>query len=296
MMAVGKVNARYVLVSACRNESDYIDGLIETVSMQTFKPISWIIVDDGSTDDTYDRVQVRANSISYINLVRMPKTTSRSFASKVYAIKFGYELAHKIDFNYIGILDADIRLENDYYQIISQYLIENPTIGLAGGSIIDKGNERFIDYRKGSEDYHVAGGVQFFRRECFDQIGGYLPTDVGGEDTIAETMALMHGWKVKTIPEKICIHLRPEGAFSHGAFRKGMVWGNRFYKLGYHPLYYLCQCVRRIGQRPILLASAWMLLGFFVANIKNEPRYVSDDFVLFLRKQQMRRIKNIFRS
>ena len=282
----------YVLVSACRNETGYVDGLIECISKQTIRPACWIIVDDGSTDDTAARAEACVSKLPFLKVVKMPKKgASRSFVSQVYAAQYGYELLKDLSFGFIGFLDADIRLAPDYYSRLLDAFHADSRLGLAGGAVIEKYENRLVDIRKGSEDYHVAGGVQFFRRQCFEQIGGYIPIDGGGQDTIADIMTLMNGWGIQVFPELQVLHLRPEGYSKDNFVQRGIKWGRKFYLIGYDPVYYIGQCLRRITQRPYILASAMMLLGFIRAHYEAEPRPVSREFVRFLRDLQWRRMR-----
>ena len=119
-----------------------------------------------------------------------------------------------------------------------------------------------------------------------------MPIDAGGEDTIAEVMAMMHGWKVRAFPELTALHLRPEGVGGANVLMRGMRWGRRFYLLGYHPLFYFCHCLRRWNHRPFLIGSYCQLLGFLVAALNGEHRPVSSAFVRFQRQIQMRRLRD----
>jgi glycosyltransferase involved in cell wall biosynthesis len=283
-------NKSYVLVSACRNEEAYIEGLIDAISTQTVRPLRWIIVDDGSTDGTYDRALDRARDLNFVQIVKMAGGRPRSFASQVFAAQHGYEQLKGTQFDFIGFLDADIRVESHYYEQLIQCFDADPGLGLAGGAVIDKYEHRTENIRQGSEDFHVAGGVQFFRRACFEQIGGYIPISGGGQDTIADIMSMMHGWRINAFPRLEALHLRPDGFGNDDIFQRGMKWGRKFYLLGYHPVFYFGQCVRRLSRRPIIIGSACQLLGFVVAAWKSEPRPVSNEFVRFLRQLQMRRM------
>src|SRR5262245_37231085 len=111
----------YVLVSACRDEGAYIDGLIETVSTQTVRPVRWIIVDDGSTDDTVARAETQVGNVPFLQIVKMPSGHPRSFASQVYAAQYGYELLKTLSFDFIGFLDADIRVGPAYYRRLIEF-------------------------------------------------------------------------------------------------------------------------------------------------------------------------------
>ena len=42
----------YVLITPARNEAQYIELTINSVVSQTLRPIKWVIVNDGSTDNT----------------------------------------------------------------------------------------------------------------------------------------------------------------------------------------------------------------------------------------------------
>src|SRR5262245_62525331 len=99
--------ASYVLVSACRNEGGYIDGLIEAISTQTVQPVRWIVVDDGSTDDTAVRVEAQLANVPFLQIVKMPSGRPRSFASQVYAAQHGYELLKGLSFDFIGFLRSE---------------------------------------------------------------------------------------------------------------------------------------------------------------------------------------------
>jgi glycosyltransferase involved in cell wall biosynthesis len=281
----------YVLVSACRNEAGYIDGLIEAISTQTVRPVRWIIVDDGSTDDTAARAEAQVANVRFLQIVKMPSGRPRSFASQVYAAQHGYELLKDLSFDFIGFLDADIRVGPDYYSRLLSFFQADPHLGLCGGAVIDKYEDRLVNFRKGSEDFHVAGGVQFFRRQCFEQIGGYIPIEGGGQDTIADIMTMMNGWKLCVFPELQALHLRPDGFAKDRVFRRGIKWGRKFYLIGYDPVYYLGQCLRRTTSRPYILTSVAMLLGFIWAHCKTTPRPVTPEFVRFLRELQWRRMR-----
>jgi biofilm PGA synthesis N-glycosyltransferase PgaC len=283
--------ARYALVSACRNEEDYLDALIECISRQTLKPSRWIIVDDGSTDRTYESACAAAKDRPFLRVEQMPLGSKRNFASQAYAANHGYALIRSESFDFIGFLDADIRLPVDYYERLIERLTADQDLGLCGGRVLDVYPRRRVSSRAGSENYHVAGGIQFFRRATFEKIGGYVPVQCGGQDSIADVMTLMNGWSVRTFSDLDVEHLRPEGSAGLTAIRRGMIWGRRFYLLGYHPLFYLAQCIRRVGQPPVFIGSLLNGIGFLVASVQRGPRSVSDEFVAFQRRLQLDRLR-----
>jgi glycosyltransferase involved in cell wall biosynthesis len=285
-------NSRYVLITACRNEAAFVDALIGTVTAQTLPPLAWVIVDDGSSDSTYQLAQQRAKTIPYLVVAQMPTGRPRSFSSQVFAAQHAYQLLRHHEFDFVGYLDADISLPSNYYERVIAEFSRDSRIGLCGGMLLDKMPNGFSNIRVGSEDYHMPGGIQFFRRECFDQIGGHHPIEGGGQDTVADIMTLMHGYVISTIDDLQAIHLRPHGVSKHSCFIRGYHWGLKFYLIGYHPLYYLAQCIRRISERPIFFAAGSMLLGFFLANLLRPPRPVDRRFITFLRRLQLKRLRS----
>ena len=48
---------RYVVVSPVRNESKYLETTIQSMVKQTIRPIQWVIVNDGSSDNTGEIIE-----------------------------------------------------------------------------------------------------------------------------------------------------------------------------------------------------------------------------------------------
>src|SRR5246127_1842227 len=43
---------RYLLISPCRDEAQYLRRTLDSVAAQSVRPALWVVVDDGSTDGT----------------------------------------------------------------------------------------------------------------------------------------------------------------------------------------------------------------------------------------------------
>ena len=43
---------RYLLISPCRDEAQYLRRTLDSVAAQSVQPAAWVVVDDGSTDET----------------------------------------------------------------------------------------------------------------------------------------------------------------------------------------------------------------------------------------------------
>jgi biofilm PGA synthesis N-glycosyltransferase PgaC len=283
----------YVLVTACRNESLFIGDLVATIANQTVRPKKWVIVDDNSSDSTFELAAAAARQHDFIEVRRANSARGRSFSSQVYAQQEGYEAVRAGDFEFVGFLDADIRLLPDYYEKILARLAADPSLAIAGGLVVDKQGETTSRGRLQSVSHHVAGGVQFFRRHCYEAINGYAPIEGGGQDTVAETICMMRGWKVQSFVDIVACHLRPSEGDPRTHFRAGVRWGKMCYNLGYHPLYYWTNTAARFVRRPSLRLTGGQAWGFFQACLRGEARPVSPEFIAFLRGRQLRKMRRM---
>src|SRR5208282_429225 len=101
----------------------------------------------------------------------------RSFAGKVHAFNAGFERVRSLDYDVIGNLDSDLSFDPDYLEFLIQKFSEFPELGVAGTPFIENGYDSAKDSFEGEN--HVAGGCQLFRRQCWEEVGGYVPNRAG---------------------------------------------------------------------------------------------------------------------
>lgn len=283
----------YVLITPARNEESNIEKAIKTVISQTILPRKWVIVSDGSTDRTDEIVKQYAQQNSWIELVRMPEHPDRQFAAKVNCFNAGYEKVKKLDYDIIGNLDADISFDRDYFEFLLSKLAKDPKLGVAGTPFVEDGNH--YDYRFTNIE-HVSGACQLFRRECFEEIGGYVPIKGGGIDWVAVTTARMKGWKTRTFTEKTCLHHRKIGTGNSSALVAWFKQGRKDYFLGNHPLWEVFRTFYQMTKKPYIIGGSFLFFGFAWAGIKRTERPISKELMKFYRKEQMGRLKAFFRK
>jgi poly-beta-1,6-N-acetyl-D-glucosamine synthase len=281
---------RYVLITPARNEAQFIELTLKSVAGQTIRPAKWVIVSDGSTDGTDEMVSRYAAEYPWIELLRMPEREERHFAGKVVAFNAGYARLKDVPYDVICSLDADISFDTDYFEFLLGKLAEDPALGLVGTPFLDSQKESY-DYRFVSIE-HVSGACQVFRRECFEQIGGYVPVKGGGIDHIAVITARMKGWKTRSFPEKTCIHHRDMGTAQRSSVMARFRFGMQDYALGGHPLWEIFRTVYQMTQRPFVVGGLMVGCGYFWAMARRAPRPVSDQLIAFRRQEQMQRLKN----
>ena len=283
---------QYVLLTAAKNEEDFIALTLESVISQTILPGQWVIVSDGSTDRTDEIVRSYAARFPFIELLRLEKGSKRTFSSKARAIKAAQGRIRVANYHYVGILDADVSFEPFYYEGIIQKFEQTQRLGVAGGLLFDRQGHKYVKQITSTE-WSVSGPVQMFRRECFEQIGGYVPVR-SGVDAIAEIMARMHGWTVRAFPELKVLHHRNTGSQTSGLFKRPFRSGQEAYSLGYHPLFLLTKSLSRFVQKPYILGSILMLCGYGWNCVSGKGHDVSQEFVEYLRTEQMTRLSSIF--
>ena len=286
-----KSDKKYVLISAARNEQAYIEKTIQSVINQTILPQKWVIVSDGSTDNTDMIVKKYIEKYDFIELLTRKGDENRNFGSKAMSVMKAYENIQNIEFDFVGNVDADISFDSNYYENMLNKFEQNPKLGIVGGTRYDRYPKGFVKIQCAKNS--VGGPFQFFRKECFDEIGGYKNLKYGGIDAVAETTARMCGWEVKSYSEYLIYHHRITGlANTRNMLLTRFRDGTKLYLIGFHPLHILIKYIVRIFNKPMFLGSLFLYSGYFWAAIRKIKKPVSSEFVKFLRAEQMRRLFN----
>jgi poly-beta-1,6-N-acetyl-D-glucosamine synthase len=281
----------YVLITAARNEEAYIELTIKSMIRQTILPNKWVIVSDGSTDSTDTIVKKYTDEYKWIELVRISEREERNFAGKVYAFNAGHERVKELRYDIIGNLDADISFGQDFFEFLIRNFAMDSALGVAGTAFIE---DSAIAYNYDIVSLeHVSGQCQMFRRECFKEIGGYLPIKGGGVDLVAVTTARMKGWKTRTFPGKQFIHHRRMGTGTSSLITSRFRFGKQDYYLGVHPLWEVCRSLYHMKEWPYILGGMFLFSGYIWGYTRRLSRPISREFIEFRRKEQMQRLRKI---
>ncbi|MBC7364579.1 MAG: glycosyltransferase family 2 protein [Candidatus Aminicenantes bacterium] len=281
---------KYVLITVAWNEADFIEMTMKSVISQTTRPQKWIIVNDGSTDETEEIIKRYACNNRWIELISEPPHSDHGFSSKAKGFMKAYDRLRSINFDIIGNLDADITFSADYFEFLLDKFVQDPRLGVAGTPFVEDG--KHYDYRFTSIE-HVSGACQLFRRECFEAIGGYKPIKEGGIDWVAVTTARMMGWKTRTFTERVCFHHRKIGTVDRGILSSIFHYGKKNYYLGYHPLWQILRAMFQMAKKPVLIGGLALWLGYIWGFLTIRERPVSKELIKFYRKEQMARLKLI---
>lgn len=281
----------YVLVTPVRNEEKFIGRTIASVTKQTILPKEWVIVSDGSTDETDEIIQRAMKDHDWIKLIQLAPRKTPSFAVVVKNTTLGIDSLSFQEYEYVGLLDSDLEFQNDYFESLIAEFKKEPKLGLAGGVAIDIGLPKDILPRN-KED--VPGALQFFSRKCFEEMGGLIPIPEGGWDCLTCAVARMNNYETRLVTSLIVDHLKPRNITQGGALRRKWQLGVRDYAIGYHPLFEFIKCISRFRDRPFLINSISWWLGFCSASLSRGDRIVPAQVVAHVRSEQKARLKRAF--
>jgi glycosyltransferase involved in cell wall biosynthesis len=278
---------RYVLISPCRNEAGYMRSTLESVVAQSLQPALWVVVDDGSTDDTAAILQEYARRYPWVRIVTRRDRGHRSVGPGVIdAFYAGYQTIEPSDFEFMCKLDLDLELPPRYFEILMQRMADNPQIATCSGKAYVREDGTSVPARHGDDT--SLGMTKFYRMACFEKIGGFVREVMW--DGIDNHRCRMHGWIACSWdePDLRFIHLRPMGSSQDSIYVGRMRHGYGQYFMGTGPIFMLASALFRLNQKPYVLGSLAMMWGWLKAALQRKPRYEDMAFRQFLRRYQWR--------
>jgi poly-beta-1,6-N-acetyl-D-glucosamine synthase len=303
--AQGK-NRRYVLISPVRDEEKYLEKTIRSMAQQTVRPIQWIIVNDGSTDRTPEIIERWAAKEPWILPVHRaddghleigtPSASQQGNrgnrarrAKEMEAFYEGYQRLVETEWEFVAKLDGDLGFEPEYFEKCFAHFDADASLGIGGGVICHLHNGELQVEQ--NPRFHVRGATKIYRRACWEDIAGAICAP--GWDTVDEVKANMLGWTTRSFEDLRVVHYRFTGA-ANGGWQNAIKNGLWNYIAGYHPLFMLVKCIKRLLEKPYAIGSIGLLCGFLGGYIRGVPQIDDKALVHYLRTQQLRRLS--FRS
>jgi biofilm PGA synthesis N-glycosyltransferase PgaC len=286
---------KLLVVTPAKNESRYLQRTIDSMLGQTFLPVEWIVVDDGSTDGTAEMAERAAERHSWISVIRKPVCAQRRVGlATVDAMKLALEQTRHSDYDFLAVIDADVELPASYFALILAEFARNPSLGIAGGQIYERGPKQNLVPMRGGAGA-TAGADKCWRRECFEKIGGLVEN--AAWDGIDQYQAAMHGWSTRSFDDEgmRVLHLRQMGASHKGILHGRMRRGESGYFMGSHPLWMLASAAFHLRDVPYVLASAATLAGYFRAMWRQAPRVDRPELIQFIRRKQISTLISMWR-
>ncbi|MEX0745170.1 MAG: glycosyltransferase [Phycisphaeraceae bacterium] len=286
--------ADYVVISPCRDEAAYARRTLESVIRQSVRPTLWVIVDDGSVDETPAILVDYARQHDWIRVLRRdPGTGRRVGPGVVDAFYAGLATVELSQFDYLCKLDLDLDLPERYFETLIERMRSEPRLGTCSGKPYFPGpanREKRRDGEligEGCGDEMSVGMAKFYRVACFEQIGGFVREVMW--DGIDCHRCRMLGWIARSWDEPALrfVHLRPMGSSQRGILTGRMRHGYGQYFMGTGLVYMTASAVLRSATaRPRVIGAAATWWGYVTAMLRRSPRYDDAAFRRFLRRYQ----------
>jgi glycosyltransferase involved in cell wall biosynthesis len=284
---------RILIISPVRNEIAHIDRVVTAVASQRLAPARWLVVDDGSTDGTLERLRLLEADVPFLTVVsagrdRESAATRDGLALAREARNFnaGLEEARWRSFTHVMKLDGDVELPPDYLRRLIERFDGDGSLGIAGGVLEEptpSGERRPIAIPR----HHVHGAIKCYSKACLEAIGGIQPRL--GWDTIDETYARMRGFATCSYTDLVSVHHRPF-ASGGGVLRGRARHGECAYICHYGPVWVVLRSLKVARWRPVGLSGAAFLYGYVRAAARGIEQVPDADYRSFTRRELRRRM------
>ena len=277
----------YVIISPCRNEAEFMRSTLNSVVNQSVKPSKWIIVDDGSTDDTPQILQQYANQYSFIEIVTRNDRGHRSVGPGVVeAFYAGLSVICLDDYEFICKLDLDLILPQKYFETMINKMRANERLGTCSGKPYYYHGSLNSLVSEGCGDESSIGAAKFYRVTCFKQIGGFVRQVMW--DGIDSHRCRLFGWISCSWDEEDIrfVHLRPMGSSQKGLLTGRIRHGYGQYFMGTGPVYLLASTIYRLNKKPYVLGALFMCWGYFKSVMTGQERLQDPQMIKLMRRYQ----------
>ena len=291
---IGDNKPSYILITPSKNEEENLPKLIESVVNQTIIPSLWVIVDDGSTDNSSSIIKDAMKKHGYIRSIRLKEGSRDLGIHYAYVCKQGFDYATKfcenndINYNYVSLLDADIQLGKSYFEKLIKEFERNPKLGIASGDIYYQTDDGLC-WEKTRRDL-PRGANRIWRRICFEETEGFKI--VHSPDTVSNIKAKLRGWETKQFKDIISIQTRPTSS-AEGLWKGYKIKGEGAYYLRCHPLHVLLKGLKYLLQPRFYLSFAYFS-GYLSGFIQRKRRIEDEEIKNYFRKQRLKELVNIY--
>lgn len=272
------------IVIPAHNEASFLKDCLNSFINQTHTPNELIIVDDNSTDSTYQIAKDYSTKYEWIQVIQRTSSDEHIPGKKVIDT-FNFGLSHTSGYDIIGKFDADIILPKNYFEVILNHFQSNWKLGMCSGLLHIKKGDEWI-YEQIADKNHIRGPIKLYHKACFDKIGG-LRAGVGW-DTVDVLLAKFHDFETLTDAALMVKHLRPTGhGYSKKSYRSK---GEALYKMRYGIILAKIAALKMAWQAKSLRLYPQTVLGYLRAVFGGLPRFVSKDEGSFIRKYRWKGI------
>lgn len=313
---------RNIVITPCKNEAMNLPNLVHSMEAQTNKPSLWVIVDDGSTDETASTIKTAEKQYNWIKGVYLPEHNEymgshyAQVCNKAFAFAEEYCQKNNVSYKYIALVDADNILEREYFEKLINEFENDPNLGIASGnnayadveklmdglrtenanaSVMDRElwqmyGSSFMLIQNGREDVPM-GSARMWRKECFEETGGYL--HVSAPDAVSNVKAKLRGWKTKRFISARVIER--QASVKHGAWKGYNEMGKRFFFLWYPVSLALLKSIKFSIKKPYYPGIAFFC-GYIKSLIYGEKRIDDVEIKQYYQKIRPQELKDHYKG
>jgi biofilm PGA synthesis N-glycosyltransferase PgaC len=284
---------RILIISPVRNEGPHIERVVRAMAAQDLPPERWIVVDDGSEDETLEVLRRLEPDVPFLTVAESrhmaggPVRDRLARAAAPRTFNAGLTLAGDVaSYTHVMKLDGDVTLPPDYLRQLMDRFEADPRLGVAGG-VLDEPNADGSMRRIKIARTHVHGALKCYSAACFSAIGGVQ--ERLGWDTIDETYARMRGFDTRHFDDLVGVHHRPIGS-ADGTLRGHARHGECAY-IGHHTLWWVSLRALRVGcRRPRVVSGVAFVCGYVRAGLKRVERVPDREYRRFARRELRQRL------
>lgn len=271
---------RYAVVTPAHNEAANLDRLHASLGAQSVPAERWVIVENGSTDETLRVASSLASREHWIDVRSIPGgTTSDRGAPIVRAIHEGVDVVGNGP-EVIAVVDADVTFPAEYFEQLLMRFQDDERLGLASGTCFEEVRGEWRERHVTGD--HVWGATRAYRREVIPIVMPLEP--FMGWDGIDQIKANLAGWRTATFKDMPFFHHRPEGARDGTPLSARINQGRASYYMGYRPTYLLLRSAFFALRRD--RAAVGLVWGYALEAASQRPRCQDAGVRQYIRSQQ----------
>ena len=281
---------RYAVISPVRDEAAHFARCARSMVAQHHRPARWIVVDDGSTDETREIAERFAGEHDWIRVIAMPPRARRARGAPIVrAFEAGRRALDVDGLEFVVKMDCDMFIPNHYYDWVARTFARVPGAGIVGGIILTWNGHRWVPDLKGA--HTVGGGIKAYRTRCLEEIGGLRESM--GWDGIDEYGARARGWGIYPLTELWVLHYGLRGqkqSWRAARWEEGVAT----HYMGYLWRWALVRAAYRAArERPRGLGGLALLGGFVWSRVTGRPMVDDERARAELRAEQRSRFTGL---